>query len=220
MAESDDAQYSLPTPIDIWGYGAVIGLLYSVDVQTPEEVRIDADGMHVRHLGGNWWWSLTFMSGGRAVVVGGDVDFSETMDYDVDLLAGAPEWFPREWFDRVGDMAGFLYWWDGTSWDRAPYPPGFTADGENLHRAADIIHMLSEDSESELSEDSEAAVGELTEHVAARSLDATTLQTLLGRIGPESIASGEYKLSPAELTAVLHIAELAGLLTGSTLPEL
>lgn len=80
------------------------------------------------------WISLVLPGEGRALIAGWHAEESETeasgtsLDGGTDLIDVAPGWW-RRGIDHArarGDVLGFLYGWDGSSWWRAPYD---TADG-------------------------------------------------------------------------------------------
>ena len=92
-------------------------------------------GTHYKN-GGGCWWRLTRVEGGRAVLTGWEPLGQDTVDEELDLLAGGPDWLPWEWLDTLiaryrHEQMGvsFLYWWDGDAWGRTDYPDGIEDDG-------------------------------------------------------------------------------------------
>ncbi|MFE9579603.1 hypothetical protein ACFYO1_24670 [Nocardia sp. NPDC006044] len=92
---------------------------------------IDDDGLHWDDCGCTWW-VLKWFGDGRAVLVGED-ESSRVKGYEpaIDLLAGAPEWVPRDYLRGLIDdyMVGCVYWFDDGAWHRAPYPDDLADDG-------------------------------------------------------------------------------------------
>ncbi|GAA1467736.1 hypothetical protein NE857_30970 [Nocardiopsis exhalans] len=84
--------------------------------------------------GGGRWWRMVRIEGGRYLIVGWERSSGTLYEDDqacLDLLAGAPDWIPWEWAQRVDDETpfGFAYWWDGRRWGRAGYPDQVDSDG-------------------------------------------------------------------------------------------
>ncbi|MFE3459619.1 hypothetical protein ACFXKD_18920 [Nocardiopsis aegyptia] len=82
------------------------------------------------------WWRLTWVEGGRAVLTGWEPLGQDTIEEELDLLAGGPGWLPWEWLDTLiarylHEQMGvsFLYWWDGAVWGRTDYPDAVRDDG-------------------------------------------------------------------------------------------
>ena len=83
------------------------------------------------HDGGGNWASLRFAGGRKAVLSGRDHEFSDTypvgsgalfQEEETDLLADAPAWWGRHLgHPRFGDRVGFVYGWNGRTWQRARY---------------------------------------------------------------------------------------------------
>jgi hypothetical protein len=82
--------------------------------------------------GGGNFAELVPVGGGRAVLLGNDHEYSDTYfataaeyfgEEETDLLAGAPDWWAppaRAAMDR-GEWVGFVYGFDGSTWQRAEY---------------------------------------------------------------------------------------------------
>ena len=93
------------------------------------------------HDGGGNWACIRFLGKNKAVLFGHDHEYSEAFFRDTakdfgfeetDLLKDAPSW----WGDAIepspyGPYIGFIYGWDGTTWQRADYSEndGFTKVG-------------------------------------------------------------------------------------------
>lgn len=209
MQGTTGKSFALPAPEDSWNFGAVVAILCAAGISAPDTF-IDADGLRYDDGGGNWW-GLVWVDGGRAVLVGDDLDYSETRsledDPSFDLLAGAPEWFPHTWFHRIDVPVGFVYWWDG-AWDRTEYPPEVGDDGHSIattFRAAEDIHQLifEEYSQRESDPAAQRALDDLIERVRDRFVDEAQLAELLARIDPD-----------ADPHSAVIAAESAGLVPG------
>ncbi|MCM9076593.1 hypothetical protein OG304_35790 [Streptomyces sp. NBC_00160] len=118
-------------------------------------------------------WALLRGDGGRAVLFGQD-DSSTVARYEppIDLLAGAPGWVRHARLDELLDQGRVecVYWFEGGSWHRAPYPGDLHDDGldcgighlTSRERAVGAICAL-----FELDDDCEGAVeacGRFIEH--------------------------------------------------------
>lgn len=92
---------------------------------------IDEEGLHWDDRGSTWWVMKCF-GDCRAILLGEDesskVKFHEI---PIDLLAGAPDWVPRNYVRDLIDsaMVGCVYWFDEGAWHRAPYPDDLADDG-------------------------------------------------------------------------------------------
>ncbi|KPI15470.1 hypothetical protein OV450_2608 [Actinobacteria bacterium OV450] len=77
-------------------------------------------------------WALVRADGGRAVLFGQD-DSGRVGRYEppIDLLDGAPEWVRHELRNDVVGLGRVecVYWSEGGSWQRAPYPDDLGDDG-------------------------------------------------------------------------------------------
>ncbi|MFF3228579.1 hypothetical protein ACFYV7_37690 [Nocardia suismassiliense] len=92
---------------------------------------IDDDGLHWDDCGCTWW-VFQWYGDGRAVLVGEDESSKvKTHEPAIDLLAGSPEWLPRQYLQGLIDdyMVGCVYWFDDGAWHRAPYPDDLADDG-------------------------------------------------------------------------------------------
>jgi hypothetical protein len=140
----------LPPPAMMWAFGRIElgayrllearpGETFTYDpvgtTYTREGFTLGPHGMHYDNSAG-CWWRLTWVEGGRAVLTGWEPLGQDTIDEELDLLAGGPDWLPWEWLDthiaryRHEQMGvSFLYWWDGAAWGRVDYPDGIEDDG-------------------------------------------------------------------------------------------
>ncbi|MCP2340029.1 hypothetical protein [Actinomadura rupiterrae] len=123
-------------PDALWAHGAV-------RAAAGRGFTLDADGIASEDIG-NGWWRLLWVSGGRAVLVGFDNDYSDTFTEGppIDLLAGAPDWLPWERVDAILHRSwpvGFVYWWDGSSWGHRSYS---LEDGAELILPSDDADLL------------------------------------------------------------------------------
>ncbi|MEU4727472.1 hypothetical protein [Streptomyces sp. NPDC023588] len=77
-------------------------------------------------------WTMTRADAGRAVLFGRD-DSGTTGRYEppIDLLAGAPDWVRHELRNDLPERGRVecVYWFEGGSWHRAPYPDDLADDG-------------------------------------------------------------------------------------------
>ncbi|KOX22067.1 hypothetical protein [Nocardiopsis sp. NRRL B-16309] len=139
----------LPPPGMLWAHGRIELGAYRLLEARPEETftydpvgttytrdgfTLGPHGMHFDNSAG-CWWRLTWVEGGRAVLTGWEPLGQDTIDEELDLLAGGPDWLPWEWLDTLiaryrHEQMGvsFLYWWDG-AWGRTDYPDGIDDDG-------------------------------------------------------------------------------------------
>ncbi|MGI5349230.1 hypothetical protein ACQEU8_13685 [Streptomyces sp. CA-250714] len=128
----------LPRPERLWQYG-VLGTLVAAATGEPCAERFEYPWWVFREpdeLGwddsGGQWWILRPLPEGRAVLFGVDHELSDTRNPyapPTDLFDGAPDWLPLAELQDMDDMLGYLYWWDGAGWHRAPYPEGLKDDG-------------------------------------------------------------------------------------------
>ncbi|HEY9312890.1 hypothetical protein [Williamsia sp.] len=111
--------------------------------------------------GGGNWADLQLVDGGRAVLVGHDHEYSETYfghaaEYfgqtPTDLLAGTPQWWSPvitahlERIDTEGMWVGFIYGFDGRTWNRADYDAddGFTSLNVPFGSDAQCAELINE----------------------------------------------------------------------------
>ena len=108
----------LPPPAALWARIAVTVIAWVAwgweDVATLDEHGLNISGE--RNL-----MRVGLLSGERAFIVGRALDYGDTQDRGLDLLAGAPAWLSRPLAEEPG--LGFVYWFDD-EWDHAPYPDG------------------------------------------------------------------------------------------------
>ncbi|MFI6215944.1 hypothetical protein ACIBCD_28465 [Nocardia brasiliensis] len=112
---------------------------------------IDDGGLHWDDCGCTWW-ELKWYGDGRAVLVGED-ESSKVKWHEpaIDVLAGAPEWLPRQYLRGLIDayMVGCVYWCDEGVWHRAPYPEDLSDDGLDaglsaLTNSADALEKIAD----------------------------------------------------------------------------
>ncbi|MFD8542929.1 hypothetical protein [Streptomyces sp. NPDC059649] len=170
----------LPSPDALWSHAATLAA-WSADQQLPvHNYRVDETGLRSEDVG-NGWWALSWVEGGRAVLYGIDHDYSETVSLSppLDLLAGGPSWLPWQWLDDVitgGEEIGFLYWWDGEAWGRAPYPDEVHDDGVRSMVPAD---------DSEVRTVCDALVADGADPTAVREREAAHRRTAAAH-GPQA----------------------------------
>lgn len=173
----------LPSAEDIWTYGGVLAALSAAGLDLPW-CHIGDLGMAYEDGGGNRW-TLVWVDDEHAVLVGADSDYSETSWHEppIDLLAGAPDWFPHDWFARADDGAlGFVFWWDGR-WRRAPYPDTLEDDGHSIARTfeggADSLHEIVHE---RIDEDLEDVLTALLAAAETRSIDEAALSAVFSQL--------------------------------------
>ncbi|NKY96498.1 hypothetical protein [Nocardiopsis alborubida] len=120
----------LPPPHVLWARGAALAALGV----SRRSGLLSFEGQSLLYDdGGGNTWRLAWVEGDRAVLVGYDHEFSETLDYvsrPFDLLQDAPVWLPWTWIAELeaAECVAFVYWWDG-AWARTPYPDDLEDDG-------------------------------------------------------------------------------------------
>ena len=125
----------LPAPAALRGGWAALAAVCASRGWT-RDVRAEAD-QWLFHDGGGNWACLRFVEKDKILLVGHDHEYSETYygeaasyfeEKETDLLDGAPAWW-RTKIDPLpfGDWIGFVYGWNGRTWQRAAYdlPDGF-----------------------------------------------------------------------------------------------
>ncbi|MDL4816602.1 hypothetical protein [Actinomadura opuntiae] len=208
----------LSDPEETWAEACATALL---SVSTPGwGATVRDDGVRTEDVG-NGWHGMSWVSGGRALLYGYDVDYSETRFHvpPIDLLAGGPDWLPWEWLAemmRQEFIVQYVYWWDGETWAHTDYPGGLEDGGGALGRDYQV-----ESSFLEAAQDPEAATSafeDLVRAARARAVDRDVVEALLRHLDPESF---DIKATaPGDAEAVLAVAERAGLTPGSVRPEL
>ncbi|MGW1834864.1 hypothetical protein [Streptomyces sp. NPDC002067] len=189
-------------------------------------VRSVPDGRELRYwnAGGSCWWRLTRSAGGRAVLCGQDADGSYTHlgDAPVDLLAGGPEWLPWERLrdDAEGRLLGFVYWWDGVRWARAPYPERLSDDGLGMAMGwaapgpaglRELAGGLVERAESDAEEEPVAEVRAFADAVTAGAVGPAAIAALLEAVcGPEPWQELDHGAALASAEALGATGELRG----------
>lgn len=81
---------------------------------------------------GSTWMGMARYGGGRYLLFGEDESsYTKWHKTPIDVLADAPDWLPLdELRELVRDaMIGFVYWYEGDAWHRAPYPETLSDDG-------------------------------------------------------------------------------------------
>ncbi|BDM70304.1 hypothetical protein HEK616_37910 [Streptomyces nigrescens] len=162
----------LPSPDVLWSHAATLAA-WSSEQQLPvHNYRLDETGLRSADVG-NGWWALSWVEGGRAVLYGIDHDYSDTVGLapPVDLLADGPSWLPWQWLDDVitgGEEIGFVYWWDGREWARAPHPVEVHDDG---------VHSMVPADDSEVRQVCDALVTDGADPAAVREREAAHRRT-------------------------------------------
>ncbi|MEU8685384.1 hypothetical protein [Streptomyces sp. NPDC048611] len=131
----------LPSPEVLWQHAATLAAWSAEHPLPVHNYRVDEAGLRSDDIG-NGWWALTRVQGGRAVLYGVDLDYSDTLSRTppLDLLAGGPHWLPWEWLTAVVDGSeelGFVYWWADGAWGRTRYPSEAVDDGVSAMVPAD-----------------------------------------------------------------------------------
>jgi hypothetical protein len=118
----------LPTPNELrnrWAaYAAVMAALGFSDLCNATPQR-----WHYDDAGGNWA-ELVLVDDGRALLFGHDGEYSETyfreaaayfQEEETNLLADAPDWWGSVLPQGEDLWIGFVYGFDGSTWQRAAY---------------------------------------------------------------------------------------------------
>ncbi|MEU3462826.1 hypothetical protein ABZ721_23130 [Streptomyces sp. NPDC006733] len=205
MADRPGRPEDLDRPERMWERAAVLALVDRVGALGPEYTVSDGR-LTCWHSNGSW--RLNLLPDGRAFFYGQDVDCSDTTykgGQPVDVVAGAPEWLPKDMLRGLVDgyELGYLYWWEDGKWDRAPYPDFVRDDG--LIASCDPGLF----SDSALRESLDERGVERTEfaepfiaRVAARSVDTALLSELLASHEDLSDDEPATMLAAAEELAV------------------
>ncbi|MFC4909315.1 hypothetical protein [Actinomadura gamaensis] len=204
-------------PEELWNEAAAHALLGAA---LPDQAIItfeeDGGGLRRREFGCGSW-GVAWVEGGRAVTFGYDLDHSIARHQlpPVDLLAGAPDWFPWDYVHAAQEemhLVSWVYWWDGRQWARAEYP------GE-MDGGPDSGNEWSFESYADGAEDWDAArepYEALVAAVEARTVDAAVIEALYVPL--------EEDVRPADPAAtvedVLALARRLGVTPGSARPEL
>ncbi|MFD5712250.1 hypothetical protein ACFWHW_17970 [Streptomyces pharetrae] len=203
----------LPPGEELWARWA---LLAAVEATTKEEERtsgyrtdiwIDEDGLHWDDSGCTWW-VMSRTAPGRFVLYGEDESSgAKWHNPPVDMLAGGPDWLPyAELQDRLeGYELGCVYWYEGESWARAPYPDSLADDGLDCGMSRFV--------------DRDQVLGELTDHidgtVAGPSADTLLADAEAHRLQPQQLLRRLRGVTPdhgpRDLPAVARALGLAGL---------
>lgn len=209
----------LPDPEDLW---AEFGALAALTVGHPGfGATVRADGARGDDVG-NGWCGMSWIEGGRAVLYGYDVDYSQTREQEppIDLLAGGPPWLPWEWLAelmRAEHIIQFVYWWDGSTWSRTDYPDGMKDGGGSPSGLDDqVVDACLPGGENQVA--AVEAFENLVRAARSRSVDASVVDALLRYLDP-----AELDLRPrgtVDAGAMLAVAGRAGLTPGSVRPTL
>ncbi|MWK37080.1 hypothetical protein GEV43_25405 [Actinomadura sp. J1-007] len=206
-------EITLPHPDEVWAEAAALAVLPAL-IPAMDMGFEPADGGLRGMDVGNGWWGVSWVEGGRAVVYGYDSDHSQTRSQalPIDLLAGGPEWLPWEWLDRTirdAEILAFVYWWDGESWARTPYPEGMRDGAGCGSGGADERYW-------ELAEeyrDAVTAYDALVSACRARTVDRAVIEALIGPLDPEILAE-EFDLDDTDgifdVDGALAVAEELG----------
>lgn len=137
----------LPSPQTVWALAGALSALEAggpePEVVTPEGPALYSDDY------GTDDWRLAWCGPERAVLIGCHNKFSSAIDpgkRPVDLFAEAPGWLPWEWIADLEERCniGYVYWWDGTSWARGPYPDDWEGDGVWLWPYSSLVAAVDE----------------------------------------------------------------------------
>jgi hypothetical protein len=210
----------LPPPHELWAEPALLAALVA---DRPRSYLpgydVTADGLRMRDVG-NGWWGLLPVTGGRAVLYGLDLDYSEIVSCEqpVDLLAGGPAWLPWSWLRTLLtgiEPVGFVYWWDGAGWARAPYPAQLREDGRRSMLDG-TVRVLA-DAVDDLAEGADAATrSDLLTRLRGAARDRTVDRALFEAVEAARSSTREPAIDPDVAVAA---AARAGLTAGSRWPE-
>ncbi|WP_344159847.1 hypothetical protein [Nocardiopsis rhodophaea] len=219
----------LPSPHVLWSHGAALAAL-GVGIRDDWATYAVEDGvLHYDDGGGNEW-RLVWVEGGRAVLIGCDHECSDTYDWypnPIDFFADSPDWMPREWLADYEDREpiGFVYWWDGESWNRVDYPEDVDDDGlgvivsqisspegavDEIRESLEYAHWKEHTSRVIDERKAESSGRELLRRAMERTVDAEALSSVLG------LVAGDRPGVPA----ALEVAWRAGLTPGTERPRL
>jgi hypothetical protein len=131
MTNEPEIPVQLDRPELMW-QRAVVLVLIAVTRTARPVFRLGDRELSCSHSNGGW--TLVLRPDGKALFYGQDVDCSDTTyrgDKPVDLLVNAPGWLPADRLRELNESCelGYLYWWEGSCWDRAPYPAYVLDDG-------------------------------------------------------------------------------------------
>ncbi|MFC9977614.1 hypothetical protein ACFVH6_42610 [Spirillospora sp. NPDC127200] len=202
----------LPHAEAVWTEAVTLAVLAEA---TPELSGLGFDpypGGLRREDVGNGWWGMAWIEGGRAVLFGYDVDHSDTRDRHppLDLLAGGPDWLPWEWLDEVmrdAETLAYVYWWDGSSWSRTPYPEGMR-DGL-AYGADDVEDSFFERADGDRWSEVSGVLARLSSAVAGGAVDRAVLEPVV-----DLLEEG------GDVEAALTMAAALGATPGSTRPRI
>ena len=212
-------QLNLSSPERLWAESCALAVLTVGTAYFGATVR--EDGVRSDDVG-NGWHGMSWVGGGRAILYGYDVDYSETRRHvpPIDLLAGGPAWLPWEWLAammREAQIIQYVYWWDGSTWARTAYPDGLEDGGAGGSGRDDQV----EDAFLRRGDDSDEALDAFENLVRAahtQTVDEAVVQTLVRHLDPD-----EFDVEPTgpfDAETMLAVAERAGLTAGSVRPEL
>ncbi len=209
-------ELNLSAPEDLWAESCALAMLTVGTSGFGATVR--EDGVRTDDVG-NGWHGMSWVGGGRALLYGYDVDYSETRHQvpPVDPLAGGPAWLPWEWLAtmmREEQIIQYVYWWDGSTWARTNYPDGLENGGGGGTGRDDQVESAFLGQENEAWE----AFENLVRAARARTVDETAVQALLQNLDPDSFDIEPNR--PFNAEAMLAVAERAALTPGSVRPEL
>ncbi|MFD0266384.1 hypothetical protein ACFVGY_07295 [Streptomyces sp. NPDC127106] len=195
----------LPPAEILWARWALAAVLRARTEDEDRGVRrigtwIDGSGLHLDDCGCTWW-ALKALGSGRYVLYGED-ESSEVKWHEppVDMLAGGPDWLPRETLRDLLDgwQLGCVYWYENGAWARAPYPETLEDDGLDCGISRFAVR-------EEFLRELELAASDAAELVAAAEeyrLEPRALEELAGR----TPAGADL-----DLPAVHRALDLAGL---------
>ncbi|WP_026411462.1 hypothetical protein [Actinomadura oligospora] len=204
-------------PLELWNEAAAHALLGAA-LPNSAVITFDEDGGGLRRREfGIGSWGIAWVEGGRAVTYGYDLDRSTARDQlpPVDLLAGAPDWFPWEHVhaaQKEMDLVSWVYWWDGTTWARPEYPG-------DMDGGPDSGNDQSFDGYADNAEDWDAArepYDALLAAVEARVVDAAVIEALYAPLDETCRPSAPA----AAVAGALELARRLGVTPGAPRPEL
>ncbi|WP_060879792.1 hypothetical protein [Streptomyces scabiei] len=201
----------LPSAEILWARWALVAVLEARTANERAGVHrtgtwVDGEGLHLDDAGCTWW-GCARRGEGRYVLFGED-ESSAVKWYrpPVDMLVGAPEWLPHEHLRDLleGCELGCVYWYENSTWARAPYPSTLDDDGLDCGMSRfvdrkDVLRVIADEDHGAMpAHDAET----LLEHAETYRLTPDVLLALV--TGPGSVEQDRPAMLRALEAAGLH----------------